>query len=169
MTYVLLFLFLFKRKTAYEMRSSDWSSDVCSSDLWVMFYNTALFEQNGVDVPATWSELNQVAETLKANGVTPYYQTSTLFTFQWFQHLVASTDPELYEGLSTGEVKYTDPEIVDIMELWLEQQEAGWFSDPGRSTAPAVGLRQGAYASLHFGTFFHGHPPGAGSEAGYYG
>src|SRR3546814_8305932 len=25
--------FFFKQKTAYEMRSSDWSSDVCSSDL----------------------------------------------------------------------------------------------------------------------------------------
>src|SRR3546814_1989882 len=32
---VLLFLlfFFFKQKTAYEMRISDWSSDVCSSDL----------------------------------------------------------------------------------------------------------------------------------------
>src|SRR3546814_16471302 len=26
-------MFLFKQKTAYEMRISDWSSDVCSSDL----------------------------------------------------------------------------------------------------------------------------------------
>src|SRR3546814_11312757 len=30
--YVYLFVF-FKQKTAYEMRISDWSSDVCSSDL----------------------------------------------------------------------------------------------------------------------------------------
>src|SRR3546814_7129151 len=28
-----VFLFFFKQKTAYEMRISDWSSDVCSSDL----------------------------------------------------------------------------------------------------------------------------------------
>src|SRR3546814_10788894 len=28
-----LYLFFFKQKTAYEMRISDWSSDVCSSDL----------------------------------------------------------------------------------------------------------------------------------------
>src|SRR3546814_9230021 len=27
------FFFVFKQKTAYEMRISDWSSDVCSSDL----------------------------------------------------------------------------------------------------------------------------------------
>src|SRR3546814_8397873 len=30
---VVLSLFFFKQKTAYEMRISDWSSDVCSSDL----------------------------------------------------------------------------------------------------------------------------------------
>src|SRR3546814_2986062 len=29
----LCFFFFFKQKTAYEMRISDWSSDVCSSDL----------------------------------------------------------------------------------------------------------------------------------------
>src|SRR3546814_2310705 len=28
-----LWFFFFKQKTAYEMRISDWSSDVCSSDL----------------------------------------------------------------------------------------------------------------------------------------
>src|SRR3546814_4408784 len=36
MSYHLLFsssFFFFKQKTAYEMRISDWSSDVCSSDL----------------------------------------------------------------------------------------------------------------------------------------
>src|SRR3546814_7455579 len=30
---IVLGLFFFKQKTAYEMRISDWSSDVCSSDL----------------------------------------------------------------------------------------------------------------------------------------
>src|SRR3546814_7450104 len=29
-----LYMFFFKQKTAYEMRISDWSSDVCSSDLY---------------------------------------------------------------------------------------------------------------------------------------
>src|SRR3546814_10239896 len=30
---MLVSVFFFKQKTAYEMRISDWSSDVCSSDL----------------------------------------------------------------------------------------------------------------------------------------
>src|SRR3546814_2600304 len=30
---VIILFFFFKQKTAYEMRISDWNSDVCSSDL----------------------------------------------------------------------------------------------------------------------------------------
>src|SRR3546814_10554757 len=30
-------MFFFKQETAYEVRISDWSSDVCSSDLWIGF------------------------------------------------------------------------------------------------------------------------------------
>src|SRR3546814_10890913 len=33
-----LWLLFFKQKTAYEMRISDWSSDVCSSDLRVIMF-----------------------------------------------------------------------------------------------------------------------------------
>src|SRR3546814_10377448 len=32
--------FFFKQKTAYEMRISDWSSDVCSSDLLIGYYGS---------------------------------------------------------------------------------------------------------------------------------
>src|SRR3546814_2082790 len=32
------YIFFFKQKTAYEMRISDWSSDVCSSDLGLLSF-----------------------------------------------------------------------------------------------------------------------------------
>src|SRR3546814_2060098 len=35
---MIIVLFFFKQKTAYEMRISDWSSDVCSSDLIIPAY-----------------------------------------------------------------------------------------------------------------------------------
>src|SRR3546814_15160338 len=34
--------FFFKQKTAYEMRISDWSSDVCSSDLSAALFDASL-------------------------------------------------------------------------------------------------------------------------------
>src|SRR3546814_1318762 len=39
----MLIFFVFKQKTAYEMRISDWSSDVCSSDLVERDLEDALF------------------------------------------------------------------------------------------------------------------------------
>src|SRR3546814_4242197 len=44
--FVCLFIFFFKQKTAYEMRISDWSSDVCSSDLRIHFGD--VFRQEAV-------------------------------------------------------------------------------------------------------------------------
>src|SRR3546814_17593092 len=36
---IFVVFFFFKQKTAYEMRISDWSSDVCSSDLFAQRYD----------------------------------------------------------------------------------------------------------------------------------
>src|SRR3546814_6725924 len=49
MVYFVLIFFFFKQKTAYEMRISDWSSDVCSSDLAAQVFvdRAALARLNG--------------------------------------------------------------------------------------------------------------------------
>lgn len=133
---------------------------------WVMYYNKNIFDEQGLEEPTTWAELDAIAAQLTEAGITPYYQTSTLFTFPWFQQMVAGTDPELYNGLATGEVSYTDPQVVAIMETWREQHEAGWFSDPGSTVDPAVGLKQGDYAMINFGSFFNGSLDGAGMVSG---
>src|SRR3546814_9569858 len=44
---VVVLFFFFKQKTAYEMRISDWSSDVCSSDLCGEFITTEDAEGHG--------------------------------------------------------------------------------------------------------------------------
>src|SRR3546814_2944746 len=43
---VWVFCFFFKQKTAYEMRISDWSSDVCSSDLFERGFVEAVQHQH---------------------------------------------------------------------------------------------------------------------------
>src|SRR3546814_4007064 len=44
-------IFFFKQKTAYEMRISDWSSDVCSSDLFVLPQRRAIFSMRAPSRP----------------------------------------------------------------------------------------------------------------------
>src|SRR3546814_4702158 len=65
MVLVLLYVvcvFFFKQKTAYEMRISDWSSDVCSSDLAVGDAPGAVGEQRGFLVLAGQLDHRQDAE-----------------------------------------------------------------------------------------------------------
>src|SRR3546814_3544121 len=46
--WMMCFFFFFKQKTAYEMRISDWSSDVCSSDLLMLGRMLARARHRGV-------------------------------------------------------------------------------------------------------------------------
>src|SRR3546814_5511305 len=60
--------FFFKQKTAYEMRISDWSSDVCSSDLRELLLNQTTL--GGTDAVAWASEElgDRVGVTVLASG-----------------------------------------------------------------------------------------------------
>src|SRR3546814_6613310 len=49
-----VFFFFFKQKTAYEMRISDWSSDVCSSDLRGA---CQALQRKDCRLPALWQQL----------------------------------------------------------------------------------------------------------------
>src|SRR3546814_13258923 len=57
-------VFFFKQKTAYEMRISDWSSDVCSSDLF-----SAVGEEAFLPVSETRNTALFLMETLAAGPV----------------------------------------------------------------------------------------------------
>src|SRR3546814_1877188 len=59
-----MLIFFFKQKTAYEMRISDWSSDVCSSDL---IGGPLLFDQLG-RMELTMKEFNPQVSAVEALG-----------------------------------------------------------------------------------------------------
>src|SRR3546814_7127927 len=63
-----LIFFFFKQKTAYEMRISDWSSDVCSSDLSILAENETPYrrrrEVGNADLPMPKLLLQKAAKDL---------------------------------------------------------------------------------------------------------
>src|SRR3546814_21155137 len=86
--YISIFFF-FKQKTAYEMRISDWSSDVCSSDL------------NPGDTAAEtrFKEINEAYEVLKdANKRAPYDR----FGHDAFANGAAAAGGSGFGGFSPG-------------------------------------------------------------------
>src|SRR3546814_4996711 len=75
-----LLFFFFKQKTAYEMRISDWSSDVCSSDLAFsastisainkkLDGSLAAFAQRRLDEPFPYLILDARYEKVREGGV----------------------------------------------------------------------------------------------------
>src|SRR3546814_3608070 len=65
------FVFVFKQKTAYEMRISDWSSDVCSSDL------------DGFDREAIEEAIERSAKGKKLRGGSTVSQQTAKNVFLW--------------------------------------------------------------------------------------
>src|SRR3546814_17103301 len=61
-------LFFFKRKTAYEMRISDWSSDVCSSDLGLRRAGRQWYDPDGSGRPAALRRRRLFAERQRRRG-----------------------------------------------------------------------------------------------------
>src|SRR3546814_2109401 len=60
----ILYFFCFKQKTAYEMRISDWSSDVCSSDLSVSQLEKNFNKKIGVS-PKTYASMHRLFGLLR--------------------------------------------------------------------------------------------------------
>src|SRR3546814_1817761 len=75
-TYELSIVFFFKQKTAYELRISDWSSDVCSSDLRDGPDAIAGFRGTGGYLAAASTMM--VAEFVKAVGSYKMFSTLTI-------------------------------------------------------------------------------------------
>src|SRR3546814_3266471 len=73
-SFVVFYFYLFKQKTAYEMRISDWSSDVCSSDLRVLSEAVVANDPECVKVGHGLTNLSQ-----DENGVTAHFSNGAVF------------------------------------------------------------------------------------------
>lgn len=124
---------------------------------WGMFYNKKLFAEHDLKPPKTWAELEKLARTLKSKGQVPFHQTTptSLFSFAWFEQLLAGSDPGLYDRLSKGEASYTDPGVVKVMERWKSMIDAGHFTKPGDKADPADHFKSGEAAMVINGTWFN--------------
>ncbi|WP_221584782.1 ABC transporter substrate-binding protein [Microbacterium sp. G2-8] len=138
-----------------------------SVDSWVMYYDKRTFEEHGLEVPTTWDEMMSVADVLVDEGVAPFWNSSgNPWAFVWFQILLAGTDVDLYEDLVSGEASFTDPEVVEVMDIWLDMKEKGYFSDPGSKTPGETQMKDQQVAMMPFGTWYASTLDTVGLEAG---
>jgi multiple sugar transport system substrate-binding protein len=126
-----------------------------SVDDWVMYYDKTTFAKYSLSPPTTWDEMMSDAAVLKSHGISPFWSSGgNPWAFVWFQILLAGTDLQLYQDLSTGKVSYTDPRVVAVMNKWLDMEKKGYFSDPGSKTQPETQMKDGKLAMIPFGTWY---------------
>jgi ABC-type glycerol-3-phosphate transport system substrate-binding protein len=141
---------------------------------WVTFYNKHTFDKHKVDVPTTWDEFTGACEQLKAADVTPLGSSidGRWPGFVYFQELLVRKDPALYTALVDGKAKYTDPGVVDVMNLWGDMIDKGWFSDPSATTIGTgannfpPSFKQGKIAMVTWGGWIEPTFVAAGIKAG---
>jgi raffinose/stachyose/melibiose transport system substrate-binding protein len=95
-----------------------------------VFYNTELFQQNGLNPPTTWDDLVKAADTLKAKGITPFAMGSQA---AWVPNMLVNTLIGRYtngfpNGIVTGEVKWNQPEVVAGYALYEDWVKKGYFT-----------------------------------------
>ena len=102
--------------------------------LGIMYYNTRIFEENGLSVPTTWDEFVNVCQTLKDNGVTPISMASTAadawLVSQYIQEISNGIKGyELFDSIYQGGGAWNDPAFVEAAQKFQEQVNAGYFED----------------------------------------
>ncbi|MBA2273351.1 MAG: carbohydrate ABC transporter substrate-binding protein [Actinobacteria bacterium] len=109
---------------------------VASKATW--WYNTASFDQAGVQPPQTWDEMLKTAETVNASGV-PWLSIGGADAWPLtdiFENVYLQTaGPEKYDQLASHEIPWTDPSVAEALEVLAEL-----FQDD----ANLVGGRKGA-------------------------
>jgi len=106
-----------------------WFKAANKSTVW---YNVEALETAGVEVPRTWSELEQAVRTLDASGV-PAIAVGGLDAWtltDWFENIYLRTaGPEKYDQLARHEIPWTDKSVKQALatmrEVLAEQNLAG--------------------------------------------
>ncbi len=118
----------------------------------VLWYNTAIFQENGLEPPRTFDDFFQVAEALQAAGITPLamggkdrFEVAHLYE----DVLLGALGPDGYQGLWDGSVAWTSDEVRAATELFSRMLD---YTNPDYSAvswAEAAGMVADGKAAMN--------------------
>lgn len=128
---------------------------------WVWYYSKPALEKIGCEVPTTWDEFLDVLEKGKQAGI--YGIGNTIGNSRWtsfiiFQELLLHSNAQLYADLMAGNASYLDPEVIEVMELWKDLLDKGYFA-PMDATYPTdfpAMIKEGSLLFTPMGDWFNG-------------
>ena len=133
------------------------------------FYNPTVMADAGVtEMPTTWEELLEAADAITDSGAKAFALGSmNRWPAQfWFDFLMLRTaGPDYRARLMSGEASYEDAEVTEVLELWKQLVDAGYFIDDANAytwTDAADAVANGDAAMTLMGTWITGYWDGNG-------
>ncbi len=86
-----------------------------------LYYNSALFKKNGLQIPTTWVQYEQVASALKKKDPSAYITNFAVTDIQWLTALMSQDDafPFSYKaGSKNVGVDFTGPRQQQFIKYW---------------------------------------------------
>jgi len=119
-----------------------------------IWYNEAIFEENGISPPATWAEFVALTKTLTDAGEIAIIQGNNEFWpfGNWASHIAAKVVPPAeYTAAFERTGKFSTPGFLKAFEHILELREAGGFNRDlqGLGADPAMATFLEGSAAMH--------------------
>ncbi|WP_375263026.1 extracellular solute-binding protein [Palleronia sp.] len=105
----------------------------------IMYYNTAAFEEAGVEPPTTWEEFEEIAPALKEAGYTPL--TASQLTWMMVENFKSRNNQQFatnnngYDGVEGTELIVNDENQVMMFEKLKEWADDGLYGFYGAGWA----------------------------------
>jgi raffinose/stachyose/melibiose transport system substrate-binding protein len=96
------------------------------------WYNKAIFDEQGIEVPETWDDLVAAAEQLDAAGIQPFASAGKPgwpVTRLISGYIQRSVGPDAFDAITAGDAKFTDPEYVEGAAQIADFAAAGYFGE----------------------------------------
>ena len=97
-----------------------------------VYYNKAIFDECGIEVPTTFDEFEAACATLKENGYTPMTAAGLngWHVMRWVELLVEHyAGAELHDKLNTFEESWDNEAVVQALTKYKEWVDEGYFPD----------------------------------------
>jgi raffinose/stachyose/melibiose transport system substrate-binding protein len=99
----------------------------------VFYYNKPIFEENGLSIPRTWSELLDMVEQLKGSGIAPISLAGqNKWPYLMYEEYLVNRvgGPEPFQGVINNEPEaWSDPAFIEANTMIQELVGMGAFPD----------------------------------------
>ncbi|MFJ2504538.1 MULTISPECIES: ABC transporter substrate-binding protein [unclassified Microbacterium] len=125
-----------------------------------IWYNKAIFAEQGIDEPQTFDELTAAAAKLEAAGIQPFSASGEQgwpITRLISGYLFRDLGPDALQKVADGEAKLTDPEYVAAAQAIADLGAEGYFGKGVGSIDMATSENQflnGSAAMFYMGSWF---------------